>query len=253
MVRDAVNTERRPQRRARDRRLPSDRRPWLLVPVALLALTIIAVAVLEAAKRFPLGTLVFGTIFAPLGHCHRALHRRTGGHRLDRRLLDWIVSSRVRARYAPLEFDQVGEVLIVKLSDHIVSDAHCQAVQRQLDRFVDEHYCDFILDFSAVGRLSRSFRGVMTHLAGAARRRGGAAGQARSGPSPCRLERYSACSTDASYMRRKKWAGTTAMDGFVLLPRPPGDPSGLGHHLKNKGEGGNKAGAGRRAGRGRKD
>ncbi len=83
-------------------------------------------------------------------------------------VLDWIASSGIRARYAPLEFDQVGEVLIVKLGDHIVSDEHCQAVQRQFDRFVGEHYCDFILDFSAVGRLA-GFRGVMTHLAAAAR------------------------------------------------------------------------------------
>ena len=59
-----MNSGKRPQRRARDRRLRPDRRPWLLAPVALIALAIIGVAVLKAAERFPLGTLIFGTIFA---------------------------------------------------------------------------------------------------------------------------------------------------------------------------------------------
>ncbi len=164
-----MNSGKRPQRRARDRRLRPDRRPWLLAPVALIALAIIGVAVLKAAERFPLGTLIFGTIFA-LSAVAVVLYIGelvVLGWLVD--VLDWIASSGIRARYAPLEFDQVGEVLIVKLGDHIVSDEHCQAVQRQFDRFVGEHYCDFILDFSAVGRLARGFRGVMTHLAAAAR------------------------------------------------------------------------------------
>ncbi len=148
-----MNSGKRPQRRARDRRLRPDRRPWLLAPVALIALAIIGVAVLKAAERFPLGTLIFGTIFA-LSAVAVVLYIGelvVLGWLVD--VLDWIASSGIRARYAPLEFDQVGEVLIVKLGDHIVSDEHCQAVQRQFDRFVGEHYCDFILDFSAVGRL----------------------------------------------------------------------------------------------------
>jgi hypothetical protein len=149
--------------------LPAERRPWLLALVGLILLTAVAVAVLEVGKRFPLGTLIIGTILA-LSAIAIALY--VGelvviGWIVD--FLEWVTSPHIRARYAPLEFEQVGEMLIVKLSDHIVTAEHCQAVGRQLERFVDEHYCDFILDFSAVGRLSRSFRGVMMQLAAAAR------------------------------------------------------------------------------------
>ena len=164
-----MSIENPPQPRARDRRLPSGRRPWLLALVALILLAILAVAVLEVGKRYPLGTLIIGSICV-LSAIAVALY--VGqlvviGWIVD--LLDWIASPRIRAGYEPLEFEQVGEMLIVKLGDHIVTVEHCQAVQRQLDRFVDEHYCDFILDFSGVGRLSRSFRGVLMHLAAAAR------------------------------------------------------------------------------------
>ena len=192
------------------------------MPVALIVLAIVGVAVLKAAERFPLGTPIFGTIFA-LSAVAVVLFLGelvVIGWIVD--FLDWIASSGIRARYAPLEFDQVGEVLIVKLGNHMVSDEHCQAVQRQLDRFVGEHYCDFILDFSAVGRLSRSFRGVMTRLASGAER-GGEAGQAVSSrPHAARrniphVRRRRACAGGNGPARRP-WLGRAVL-------RPPGDPA----------------------------
>jgi hypothetical protein len=87
-------------------------------------------------------------------------------------LLLWLATPILREAQEPLECQQVGEILVVKLSDNIVSVWHCQMVSRQLLRFVDEHHCNFILDFSGVGRLSRNFREVLMRLTTAARREG---------------------------------------------------------------------------------
>ncbi len=85
-------------------------------------------------------------------------------------VFDWITLPRRHAKDDPLEYDQVGEVIIVKLGGHIVTGKQCHAVQKQLKHLIDEHHCDFILDFSGIARLSRSFRGVMIRLQTAARR-----------------------------------------------------------------------------------
>jgi hypothetical protein len=70
----------------------------------------------------------------------------------------------------PLDCEQVGEVIVVRLRDNIASAEECRAVERQLKRVIDEHYCDFVLDFSAAARISKHFRGVLAFLKKAARR-----------------------------------------------------------------------------------
>jgi hypothetical protein len=71
---------------------------------------------------------------------------------------------------AALECEQVGEIIVVTLRDNIATVFQCQAVQKELNRLVDEHRCDFVLDFSATGSVAMSFRRVMLGLKKAARR-----------------------------------------------------------------------------------
>lgn len=70
----------------------------------------------------------------------------------------------------PLEHEQVGEIVVVTLRNNIATLRQCQIVQKQLKRLVDEHHCDFVLDFSCADRISQSFREVVFQLIKAARR-----------------------------------------------------------------------------------
>ncbi len=71
---------------------------------------------------------------------------------------------------ARLQYEQIGEIIVVTLRDDVATVLQCQAVQKQLKRLVDEHHCDFVLDFYYSGSVSTSFRGVMVGLMKAARR-----------------------------------------------------------------------------------
>jgi hypothetical protein len=46
----------------------------------------------------------------------------------------------------------------------------CQAVQKQLAGLIDQHHCDFVLDFLNAEKISKSFREVMFQLTKAARK-----------------------------------------------------------------------------------
>lgn len=76
-----------------------------------------------------------------------------------------------RAKPIPLEYEAVGEIVVVELHDNVGTAGQCQSVERQLKRLIDEQYCDFILDFSHAGNISRSFRGVMVRTMKAAHRK----------------------------------------------------------------------------------
>ncbi len=71
---------------------------------------------------------------------------------------------------ARLQYEQIGEAIVVTLRDDIATVLQCQAVQKQLQRLIEEHHCDFVLDFGSAGSVSTSFRGVMLRLGKAARR-----------------------------------------------------------------------------------
>jgi hypothetical protein len=70
----------------------------------------------------------------------------------------------------PLEYEEVGEIIVVALRNNIATVLDCQLVQRQLQQLIDEGHCDFVLDFLHAGKISRHFRGVMVHVTKAARR-----------------------------------------------------------------------------------
>lgn len=102
-------------------------------------------------------------------------------------VLGWVVDflseigmPKIQARPIPLEYEQVGEILVVTLRDNIATLLQCQLVQKQLQRLLDEQHCDFVLDFLYAGSISKSFRGVMFHLMKAAR------SEARKLGQPCR-------------------------------------------------------------------
>jgi hypothetical protein len=61
----------------------------------------------------------------------------------------------------PLEYEQVGEIIVVTFRNNIATIRQCQSVQKQLKRLIDGHHCDFVLDFCYADRISKSFRGVM--------------------------------------------------------------------------------------------
>ena len=82
-----------------------------------------------------------------------------------------------QARSVPLEHEQVGEIIVVKLRNNIATDRQCLSVQKQLKCLIDEHHCNFVLDFLYAEKTSKSFRGVMVHLMKAARREAGELGK----------------------------------------------------------------------------
>ena len=91
-------------------------------------------------------------------------------------LIGWVMDflleigvPKIQALATPLEHEQVGEITIVTLHDNIATVLQCQFVQKQLAHLIDEHRCNFILDFARAWRISRYFREVMMHLTKAAR------------------------------------------------------------------------------------
>ena len=173
-----MTSNQRPQRR-RSRR-PPPRRLWQFSLSALLTLTTVCAVLLSVAKVgsiYPLETLIVMAIvaFALLGVVLFVGELVIIGWIMD--LLLWISMLGLHAKEAPLDYEQVGEMIVVKLSDNIVSVRQCRSVQKQLERLIDERHCDLILDFSGIGKISSRFRGVMIRLSRAARRQAGRLGK----------------------------------------------------------------------------
>ncbi len=165
-----VNRHNRLQRRRRRHRSPSGSRPWVLWIFGLLMLAAASMALFKYGERYPLETLicaaaVFITLISIAGYVGELV---IVGWIMD--FLTWLTTPIIHAKQVPLDYDQVGEMIVVNLSDNIVTARQCQSVQKQLKRLIDEHHCDFILDFSRIGRVSIRFRAVMVHFARAARR-----------------------------------------------------------------------------------
>ena len=64
----------------------------------------------------------------------------------------------------------MGEIIVVTLRDNIATARQCQSVAKQLKFLIDDHHCDFVLDFLYAGRISMGFREVMLDLRKAARK-----------------------------------------------------------------------------------
>jgi hypothetical protein len=92
----------------------------------------------------------------------------------------WLAERALPAAHVPLEFEQVGQITVVTLSDNIASARECRSVKEQLVRLIAEHRCDFVIDFSSIKKLNSGFRDVLLHLTRAARAEAERQGQ------PCR-------------------------------------------------------------------
>ncbi len=165
-------TEKRPQAVRRGRRLPSGRRPWQFSITFLLVLTTICAGLLSIFsifRRFPLESLILATVIA-IAVAGVVLYIG------ELFLIGWVVDflsqlgmPKFLARQIPLDYEQIGEIIVVNLRGNIGTTGQCQSVEKQLKRLIDEHHCEFILDFSTAGNISTSFRGVMLRIIKAAR------------------------------------------------------------------------------------
>jgi hypothetical protein len=157
------------------------RRPFLqaLLGISVLILFVLTISavLLSVFKSFPLETLI---VVAVLAVCVIAIVLYIG----ELVIVCWVVDflseigmPKIQARSVPLEYEQVGEIIVVKLRNNIASVRQCLSVQKQLKCLIDEHHCNFVLDFLYAEKISISFRGVMVHLMKAARREAGELGK----------------------------------------------------------------------------
>ena len=191
------------------------RQPWQYSLWHLFALTTICAALFSVSRifrRFPLETLILATVIA-IAVAGVILYIG------ELFVLGWIVDflsdlgmPKFKALAVPLDWEQVGEIIVVNLRDNIASAAQCRTVEKQLKRLIDEHHCDFVLDFTSAGRISMNFRGVMLNLMKAARREAENLGKPRStaGLAPQeripRLSRPAACNR-RNVQARRAWMG----------------------------------------------
>jgi hypothetical protein len=141
--------------------------PGILV-LLLLALPI-GVVLLSVSRRYPVETLIIAAVCAV---CGVAIVLYIG----ELVVVGWVVDflseigvPKIQARPDPLEYEQIGEIIVVTLRDNIATLLQCQAVQKQLNRLIDEHHCNFVLDFSYPEKISKTFREVMVEFVKAAR------------------------------------------------------------------------------------
>ena len=143
----------------------------LAVSVLFLFVLTICAVLFSVFRRFPLETLIAAALLAVSGLAVVL-------YIWELVILGWVVDflseigmPKLQARLLPLEYEQVGEIVVVKLRDNTASVLQCQSVQKQLKRLIDdEHHCDFVLDFLYAEKISRSFRDVMVYVRKAARR-----------------------------------------------------------------------------------
>ncbi len=147
------------------------------ISVLIMLLLTISVVLLRVSKSFPLETLI---VVAILAVCVIAIVLYIG----ELVIICWIVEflseigmPKSQASPVSLEYEQVGEIIVVKLRNNIASVQQCLSVQKQLNCLVDEHHCNFVLDFLYTEKISISFRGVMVHLMKAARKEAGKLGK----------------------------------------------------------------------------
>jgi hypothetical protein len=154
----------------RTRRLAkSRRRPWQYSLAALLAATTLCAVLLKVGKAFPLETLIVGGIVAG---AVAAVGLYVGELVVIGWILDlpvWLAERAMPTAHVPLEFEHVGAITIVTLSDNIASTRECRSVRDQFDRLIADQHCDLILDFGGIKKLASGFRAVLLHVTRAAR------------------------------------------------------------------------------------
>ena len=155
-------------------------RQYLRAVLGFLFLILLAVAGYEALIavfwRYPIETLIVSGVFAL---CGVALVLCAGELVVVGWIVDFLAEIRmpgIQAKPLPLEYQRVGEIIVVKLRDNIITLQQCRSVQKQLKGLIGEHHCNFVLDFSSAEKISKRFRGVMVSLMKAARREAGKRG-----------------------------------------------------------------------------
>ncbi len=157
------------------------RRPFLQaflgISILILFVLTISVMLLRVFNSYPLETLI---VVAVLAVCVIAIILYIG----ELVIICWIVeflseigTPKIQASSVSLEYEQVGEIIVVKLRNNITSIQQCLSVQKQLNCLTDEHHYNFVLDFLYAEKISISFRGVMVHLMKAARKEAGELGK----------------------------------------------------------------------------
>lgn len=153
------------------------KQPPFLFPFLKVVLTVLILLILVATfgpllfgvvRRFPLETLIIVGIVAvsASGVVLYIGELVVIGWAVD--FLSEIGMPKLHTPPVPLEYQQIGEIVVVALHD-IGTVFQCQAVQKQLKHLMDEQHCDLVLDFQYAGRISHSFREVLLYLAKAAR------------------------------------------------------------------------------------
>lgn len=165
--------EDRPQFSRRDRRSPSGRRPWqfsLGLLFVLMTICALLLSIFSVFRRFPLETLIMGTVIA-IAVAGIVLYIG------ELYIIGWVVDflsevgmPKFLAKPVPLDYEQVGGIIVVNLRDNVGTAGQCQLVEKQLKRLINEHHCDFILDFLRAGNISKNFRRVMLRSMKAARK-----------------------------------------------------------------------------------
>ena len=137
--------------------------------MSLLVLTV-GVVLLHVSKRYPLEACIVAGVLVGCGILIVL-------YMWELVIIGWVVDflaglgmPKLNAGPIPLEYEQVGEMVVVTLRDNIAGVLQCQAVQKQLKHLIDEHHCDFVLDLLSAAKISHSFREVMMNLRKAAQK-----------------------------------------------------------------------------------
>jgi hypothetical protein len=141
-------------------------RLWLTVALKLV-LTIGAV-LLGVSRHFPLETLIIAMVLVLYGI---VIILYIGELLIIGWAVDFLAEIEDSKTATPvlLEHESMGEIIIVKLRGNIATVGQCRSVWEQLRRLIDEHHCDFVLDFAHAERIAKRFRGVMLRFMRAAR------------------------------------------------------------------------------------
>ncbi len=160
----------------------------------------IAGSLYQVAKLFPIESLICAAViaFAVAGVLL---------YMWNLAIMAWLVEfvsqlgvPKLREISAELEYEKVGEIIVVRLADNIATGRDGQAVEKRLKELIyQQHCCNLVLDFLNAGRISVRFRDVIISLTKATNREALKSGKpsARAGgihlmslPRPPKLERH---------------------------------------------------------------
>jgi hypothetical protein len=139
------------------------------ISVLFLLMVTVGPTLLSVVRRYPLNSLIVVGILVGSGiACVLYMGELAVlGWIVD--FLDSIGMPKPKAGAVPLEYEEIGDMVVVTLRDNVGTVFQCQAVQKKVKDLLDERHCDFVFDFRYAGRVSHSFRKVLFFVAKAAR------------------------------------------------------------------------------------